>query len=378
MILINLIYLFNIILLLYFIKNIIIMLFKRTTDIYSFKIFNKFLSAIIIIIYIFVVILGLYFYRLYTLGKSIDLKGFINTLNIFDVPLLHKYYLILQATLLLLLLCLFFVMVHKMAKKEIYKIYIFINYKLFLRTNKYTKNIYVYLKNIGNYNLISFILQQISNHLTLFFKDLEISYGATYKRYEYPEYSFVNIIHHITHHRFFKTKIIYTFDIVLYYIMPLLFIAYDCLIHNFVLIHIFYYLPFIILIKLLQSITIPMGCLDSSLSDLIWEIYYKKERCIYACTKEQKILLDTYILNGLRMLPGLDMVFLSEQLNVLNNSPLHFKLVDEKHKLYQNDFGEYIQEQDNGDFLFVIDYLLDDENPFILYGEKMILLADKR
>ena len=78
------------------------------------------------------------------------------------------------------------------------------------------------------------------------------------------------------------------------------------------------------------------------------------------------------------MLLGLDTVFLSEQLYVLNNSPLRFKLIDEEHHMYQNDFGDCIQEQDNGEFVFVIDYFFDDENPYIKYGEKRIIIVDKR
>lgn len=104
--------------------------------------------------------------------------------------------------------------------------------------------------------------------------------------------------------------------------------------------------------------------------------------CLY---KKEKILLDTYLINGLQKLLGLDTVFLSENLSILNNSPLHFKPIMEERNLnfYQNDFGDCAQKLPNGDFVIVLDYLFEDqflgedEKPFIKYGEKLILLLDK-
>lgn len=116
---------------------------------------------------------------------------------------------------------------------EIFKIYIFINYHLFLWKNKYTKNIYNFSTDIARDNIISFILDKSTYHILLFLKDLEISHGAIYKEFEVPKYKFSTFIWFITNHRFLGIKHIYTFDIFLYYFMPFIIIIYDCLFHNY-------------------------------------------------------------------------------------------------------------------------------------------------
>jgi hypothetical protein len=131
--------------------------------------------------------------------------------------------------------------------------------------------------------IILFMLLILNIHK---YANLEISHGATYKEFEFPTYNFRSFLWSITDHRFWGIKTLYTFDIFLYYFMPLIIILYDCLFLNYELTHIFYYLPIIVPIILLQKVTKTMAHTDNTVQDLIWEIYYKKETCIYACTKE--------------------------------------------------------------------------------------------
>lgn len=380
-IILHIIYIFNIILLTYFLKNLFFMLFSKCTDIYQYKILDKYLSAIIIITYISLLIIGLYIYRLYNLGNYSDLKFVYNVFLTYVVtdsmPLVFKIYFFLHGLLFSFIAFLLFITAHKYSFLEIYKVFLFTNYRLFLRDNTYTKNFYYRLNDIGPKNLLSYIIISLACHTTWFLKALEINHGATYNEFETPEYSFYNICHNIVNHRFLNIKHIYTFDLFLYYFIPILLLIYDSIYNDFMITHIFYYLPFIIPISLLQRITKAVSNADNTIHHLMWEIYYKKDVCIYACTKEQKVLLDTYLINGLQMLPGLDLVFLSENLYIFNNSPLHFRLIDKEHYMYQNDMGDYIQKQQNGDYFFVEDYLFNDDNPYIILNEKMILIADK-
>lgn len=391
MILLNLTYIFNLILLSYFIKLLFISFVSKTTDIIQYKIIDKKLTTIILLVYISLLIIGLYIYRIFRIGNTLDLKFLYykyNTFIILQIPMVHKFYFILQGVLIFLLFMLLILNIHKYAFLEIFKVYIYINYSRFLGNNQYTKNLYDNLQFfIGHKNIIAFFLDKITHLIVSFLKDLEINHGTTYKEFEFPKYNFSTVIYYITNHRFWGFKHTYTFDIFLYYFLPMVLITYECIFHNYELTFIFYYLPFIVPIMLLQKITKTISKTDGTISDLIWEMYYKKESCIYACTGEQKVLLDVYLRHGLQLLPGLDLVFLSENLSVLNNSPLHFKPIMEERNfnMYQNDFGDCAQKLPNGDFVIVTDYLFEDhikkygsdEKPFITYGEHLILLLEK-
>jgi hypothetical protein len=389
--LLNLIFIFNLIVFSYFLKLLFKAFFYKSTDINQYKILNGNLSAIIILGYIFLIIIGLYIYRLLRMGNTLDLKLLLVNYKLFvalDIPFIFKFYFILHLIIFILLFMFLILNVHKYACRELFKVYLFINYKSFLDENKYTKVFHNYLRKISCYNLLTFILDTFTFKIVSFLKDLETSHGAVYNKFEMPKYKFSQFIWSMTNHRFFGIKHIYTFDIFLYYFIPLILIMYDCCFHKYELTYIFYYLPFIMPIILIQRITKTVGETDNTILDLIWEMYYKKETCIYACTKEENIILDAYILNGIQYLPGLALVFLHDKLSVLNNSPLHFKPIREEYNInmYQNDFGDCAQKLPNGDFMIVIDYLLEDdikkyggdEKPFIQYGDKLTILLEKK
>lgn len=175
---------------------------------------------IILIMYISLVIIGLYLYRVYNIGHILDFKIFVRSYNAYimlNIPLIFKFYIILHLILLLIIFFLLLLNIHKFSRLELFKTYIFMNYNYFLRTNHYTKTLYNLFENIGLCNIISFFISTSCYHVKLFLKDLEISHGAFYKEYEMPDYKFSSLIHNIVHHKFFKFTSIYTFDIILYY-----------------------------------------------------------------------------------------------------------------------------------------------------------------
>ena len=104
--------------------------------------------------------------------------------------------------------------------------------------------------------------------------------------------------------------------------------------------------------------------------DLLWKIYYNEtERCIYAIPKEDKKLLDIYLLNGLRHNVDLGM---GAEMYLLSSTK--FIPYREERNAYMNeDTGKCIQLTSNNE----VYEELEDENGNIYLGEEWILLANK-
>lgn len=91
-------------------------------------------------------------------------------------------------------------------------------------------------------------------------------------------------------------------------ISPLLIILYDCSFNNCVITYGYYYLLIYIPMMLLlfgKVTEVVFWEQHHRLGELIWDILYKKETCIYALLGHDKVIVDELILNGLSF-KGLD------------------------------------------------------------------------
>jgi hypothetical protein len=93
---------------------------------------------------------------------------------------------------------------------------------------------------------------------------------------------------------------------------PILVVFYDCVFNDFIVNHLHYYLLIYIPVILWRRITNCIFCEASDICELLCNIYYKKETCIYAIRAEHKIILNSYIQSGLRsdvnlFLDGIDL-----------------------------------------------------------------------
>lgn len=359
MIIIHLIYIFDLVMFIYYINILVTLLLKKTTDIFYYKIYNKIISIIIVFSYISIFIILLFIYRLKNMDRFLDLKEiypyFLNYLTI-EIPLIFKVYNICCLLSIIFIMLLSLINIHKYSCLEIYKWYIFINYNHFLRNNKSTKKFYELFSKISVDNLISYLINFFAYNITIFFEEMEKKHDvicddefALHKKID----EFTLKIYKITNHRFLNIKKVYSMDVFIFIGIPIFLIVYDCIFNDFLLTHLFYYLPFCTAIILLQKITKTIGLSDQNIHNLLWEIYYQKETCIYCYTSDQKLLLEYFISNGLKLplsLPGdLSRVFLSQQLYMLRNTPLRFYFL-ENSSTYVNSEGLVIKEESPGIF----------------------------
>lgn len=146
---------------------------------------------------------------------------------------------------------------------------------------------------------------------------------------------------------------------------PIIVILYDCLFHNFIISHIYTYLLIYIPVMLWRRITMCLFTDAHYICELLWNIYYKKETCIYAILPVYKELLNMYICSGLRHDSG-DLDFAVEQ---SISADLSFILDNEAHNLYCNADGVFLKRTADNKLFRKID----DETS----TEEWILLVDK-
>lgn len=81
---------------------------------------------------------------------------------------------------------------------------------------------------------------------------------------------------------------------------PLFFIFYDCIFHNFVITHVFYYLILFIPIVLFRGFTTFMLEHLNYLCQALWRIYYSEKKLLFAILPEVNPLLEYYLTSGLK------------------------------------------------------------------------------
>lgn len=377
------IFIFDIFILIYFIYKLIILNFTKSTDLFQYKIYNFNLSLVIVFFYIAIFVSLLYVYRIFTLGKKINLRygyDYIFTYFQLDIPITFKVYFSIITLLLLFLLILILISIHTYSCLEFYKIFIFINYKEFLGQNSYTKKLYNYMGSVINTsNIIIFLPNQFCYKLACFMQEMYLNQG--YKSIELPSFKIWNIIGIIQNHHFLGRKgFLYTIDVVLYFGIPLILVVYECIFNNFILTYIFYYLLFIIPVKLFQRLTKTISLSDTYIQNLMWEIYYKNQPAVYVCTSVQQTVLNYFLLNGLKK-PfelGFNSLCINETLYVINMTPLEFTLHDENLAIYINVYGDLIKELSHQQFYFISNNEDYTEKSIFNMADKAIFLVDKR
>ena len=61
-------------------------------------------------------------------------------------------------------------------------------------------------------------------------------------------------------------------------ISPIIIVIYDCIINNFIIIHVYYYLLIYTPIMLIKRITTVINNTNFPFTEILWDIYYKKDK----------------------------------------------------------------------------------------------------
>jgi hypothetical protein len=158
--------------------------------------------------------------------------------------------------------------------------------------------------------------------------------------------------------------------------LPIIFLLIECILNNFSIKYIYYFLVFYIPIILLRRITSFLCYQAYFIIKIINDLYYNSEKnLIYAINPDLKSLFDLYLLNDLVSYDSLDADF---QLNL--SLTIKFHLYNKERNVYINDLACLSLIHNNKNSYSVFEEIEKiNENNDIIYslGKEWILLAKK-
>lgn len=344
----------------------------RSTDLFQYKLINKYLSIIFASSYIIVFIIILYSLRIYNMHHKLDLKEVFKNIK-------YLYYMFTPVDLFILALFLllslslglvFVLILHRFFLKHMFMLYIYYvcSYDKYIsRIKSRTKlhKFYNLLFDINDLDIITYIIYRFS------YKLIPIIYGINFDIRRLSKYHPQRLLGRLIYGPI-RNK--YKLLIML---SPIIIIIYDCIFYNWVLMHVSYYLLLYIPLMIFRRITTFIGTDPGYILSIIWNIYYKDEKiCIYAVSKKELIIINSYLLSGLRSTPDLLDLQLSNVLFSLYHT-IKYELYSIDRNTYRNSEGISIQKTSDNKLYLEIE--IEDEEGNIIYtlGEEWILLVDK-
>jgi hypothetical protein len=294
-----------------------------------------------------------------------------------SISFLLRIYLALLCIFLIVILLILFISLHKFFINHIFNLYLYFSYLVsgkHIMKNQSLFRVHLTLEFIGDEDIISYTIYEISRRIT----ELTNGFDKHYRLPAYHPHKFFANLKHSLYQRFVVLS-------------PLIIIIYDCLFNNLVISHVFIYLLMYIPLMLIKRISTCLVKEASYIVELLWDIYYENEKLFdmyesdkkrpyfYAISKENKRILDLYLLNGLRRIFGVRDIGLDMQM-YLRYTTL-FVLNHLERETYMNDEGVCLKLlEDNRVFIEieVVDYEKDyDDQISYTLGEEWILLANK-
>lgn len=331
-----------------------------SSNIFQYKIKNITLSFIGIIIDIVIFIVIFYLLRYLNLPRNFDLKNLVvfsvkcneQFLEVFEVDskLLQIY--ILCNIILLVIICVCSIInIHKMMRKEIYKFF------LYFIADQYPKNFFT-----------KWIINKFSaiacGHDILHYLLIKFSYNLNVKLNGKYDMTKPTIISVFISNKYYKRFMQFS---------PMIIIIYDCLFNDFVLTHVFYYMLFYIPLRLFKQIVNPFLDYAPYITNMLYNIYYIDENCLYVIPLNLKIFLDNYIHTGI-----VKNIHWGLQPEIYISATARFEdyIVDgqpNNQGIYINLDGLFIHTNDHKHFFHVIED--EDGNP--IHGQEWIVFVNK-
>src|ERR1700753_251587 len=289
-------------------------LIKKPSSINAYYISNIFYTIICSITYISFFIIFLYCLRIYNVTKILDLKIYVQSLNIIRellIPFsfLYKAYVCIYTIIISINIILTMSLLHKYFISQIFNLYLFLRHNPIDRKNLISVFFRIIQEPQDN-DLLSHYLQHSAMYLDerIFYWYKNLSWETRndcfsaeydlYKKYTKTKLWYLDyerLIIYIVNDKYYK-KYFMPFS-------PFLFLLYDCIFNNFILTHLCYYLLLYIPLILWRRITTSLFYENTQICYLIWDILYEEELCIYALPLNHKKLLEIYIANGIKTIP---------------------------------------------------------------------------
>lgn len=295
-IIVNIVIIFNIIFVLILLNIILIKtLFEKPRDIRYYYINNFFFTIMSNYLYIIFFVFLLYCLRLYKCSNLLDLKNVYNIfIDLINLLLLFPIYTQISISFILILLlsflCLNTVLFHKYFRHQIYKLYLNARYHPECKYNNTIFDMNIITEPYDS-DLISHFVYLLSSEITnKCFKPSNMQWSYYYTAL--PWFHFHKLICNIIFNKYYKNFLI-PFS-------PLFVILYDCYYNDFILTHIYYYMLLYIPLMVWRRLTILISQESFNIGQLVWNILYKKEDCIYALSTDHNKLFQLYLMNGLK------------------------------------------------------------------------------
>lgn len=268
---------------------------EKSSDLFKFYLKNKYFSILSSLIYIAFFIVILYVLRLYNLNTIIDLKVIYHKIYpsltaISELSILAIIFIVITFLLFLLFLILLLLLIHKYFYKHIHMLYIYYRYAGDKARRHKFNRIWHKIAQPYNKDLISYF---IDHGIYTLFKFINKNFTYKGLPWYHPYVFIVKIIWHKYYYLFIS-------------ISPIYIIIYDCIFYNFMIIHLYKYLLVFIPLMLWRRITVFIHDESHYLGELLWDIYYKKESCIYAISPNDKKVLEIYLLTNIESNIDLD------------------------------------------------------------------------
>jgi hypothetical protein len=269
---------------------------KKPKNIYYYYVNNIVYSLFYSFTYIIIFIVFLYGLRISNMNQKLDLT--IIWQHILDIlSIYYSFHISFQFILLIIVLLIFanilfvFLLMHKFFMSHIFNSYLFFTYNYvdsFNNTWFFNK-----ARHLGDSDLISYYLKEISFHIIYHFLYDSNKLWSNYYS-DLPWYNYHKFISQILSNKWYINVIVPS--------SPLIVVLYDILYYDFILKHVYYYLLFYIPLMLLRKITISISTENETICELIWDILYKEEHCLYLLSENHKTLFDLYIKSGMRIM----------------------------------------------------------------------------
>ena len=272
---------------------------KRSNDLLSFYIHNMRYTLICAVMYVSFFILFLYGLRLWNINHTLDLRMLYSSSVLFfqlsswttcTLSILFGFFIVIN-------ILLFIIRLHKYCLHHIYILYLYLHYHEHNSSLPDVKWVFRKISEPFNKDIIVYSIQQLLFKLNRYLLKVRYFNGIAWysPRVKIPwyfiYYHVYKFVIKVSCNKYYEKFITFS---------PIFVILYDCVFNNFILSHLYYYLlvytPLILLRKISSCIfqDAPYIC------ELLCNIYYKKETCIYAISYKQKKLLDLYITSELR------------------------------------------------------------------------------
>ena len=333
----------------------------RPTDLLSYYIYNMPYTIFCTVFYISFFVVFLYSLRAWNRSYILDLHMVYSyVLQFFHLPLLFC----IPATIFGLFICinlfLLFVRIHKYCLHHIYILYLYIRYSP--NVSQRVQWFFYKLAEPFHFDIIAYAIKTSLFRLNRYLlKDIRFNGLAWYSPraripWYYLLYHVYDSVLKIVCNKYYEKFVTFS---------PLFFIIYDCIFNNFLISHLYNYLLIYVPVILWRRITICLFTDASDICELLCNIYYKKETCIYAILAEHKIVLESYLISGLRS--NIDLGLEIEM--YLKSASCFVPDMDERN-LYCNNEGIHLEKRSSNT---LVRKILDEE----VFTEEWILLVDK-